>query len=178
MFRVTPGIAPETVFEALLIETPSTVSDALVPVTGCVNPKAASPVTVELEALPEELATRDRREPLASVITFAVTPRLSALIWLAAWARVCVPSVVMVCAVPLPLVMVKLPAGRSAAPDANSLDVQGEVGARLSPVTTCVPCGVPEAALAETRLEFDDETVAEARGPVMLFNCSTSLSRV
>ena len=76
------------------------------------------------------------REPVASVITLAVTPRLSLLISLATSDRVSVPSVVMVVEVPLPVVMVKLPAGRAVEALVNAPDVQESVVARLLTTTT------------------------------------------
>ena len=108
-----PGIALVTVFVALEMEMPSTVREAFTPVTAWVKPRPDEPdgVMEKLAVLPELLAIMASLEPVESVTTLAVTPRLSALIWLATPESVCVPSVVTVAEVPLPLVMVKLPAG-------------------------------------------------------------------
>ena len=104
---------PETAFvkvlEALEIANPSIVTEALAPVTVWVNPSPLE-LTEKFAALPEELAVMASREPLASVTTFAVSPRLLLLIWLATAERVWVPSVVMVAEEPAPFVIVKLPA--------------------------------------------------------------------
>ena len=59
------------------------------------KPVPALPMLKSL-ALPDAAAVMASREPVASVITRAVTPRLSPLIWLTTSASVCVPSVVMV----------------------------------------------------------------------------------
>ena len=79
---VRPGTKPVTVFDALEIEFPLTVSDALAPGSTSVNPNPVYPevVTVKSDALPEALLTSDSQEPLASVMTLALTPRLSPLI--------------------------------------------------------------------------------------------------
>jgi hypothetical protein len=117
---------------------PSTVSDALPPVAAWVNPNPVGSVEliVKFAAAPELLATRASLEPVASVITLAVTPKLSELIWLATWESVSVPSVVMVVGEPLPVVIVKLPAGIAVELLANVPDVHEAVVARL--VTTTV----------------------------------------
>ena len=91
---------------------------------------------MKFDAAPELLATRASREPVASVITLAVTPRLSELIWLATSESVSVPSVVIVVAVPLPGVIVKLPAGIAVELLANVPDVHEAVVARLLTTTT------------------------------------------
>jgi hypothetical protein len=131
-------MTPVIVFDALETLIPSTVSDALAPVAASVNPKSAGSVEliVKFAADPELLATRASLEPVASVITLAVTPSLSLLISLATSERVSVPSVVMVVGVPLPVVMVKLPAGSAVEALVNAADVQESVVAKLLTTTT------------------------------------------
>lgn len=73
--------------------------------------------------------------------------------------------------VPLPLVIVRLPAGTVADVEANSEETQEAAVARLFTWMTWLPCVLPAAAVAVTTLEFDDVTEDDARGPVMLFNC-------
>jgi hypothetical protein len=122
--------------DALEIAIPSTVTEALMPVTGCVKLSEPEEDTVKFEALPELLATIASREPVESVITFALTPRLSLLISLATSVSVCDPSVVMVVEEPPAVVMVKLPAGSAVDPLASALEDQESVLARLLTTTT------------------------------------------
>jgi hypothetical protein len=91
---------------------------------------------VKFAALPELLETTASREPVASVTTLAVTPRLSLLIVLTTSERVCVPSVVMVAVEPLPVVMVKLPDGNAVELLAYTPEVHDAVVARLLTTTT------------------------------------------
>lgn len=58
-FNVRPGITPVTVFEALVMAIPFTVSAALRPWFPCVNPKLPEDETVKAPALPEVLLTID-----------------------------------------------------------------------------------------------------------------------
>jgi hypothetical protein len=130
-------MAPLTVLVALEIEMPSTVSEALVPAAAWVNPKPDVPVvTAKFAVLPGELATIAKREPVASVTTRAVTPTLSVLIWAATCESVWVPSAVTVVDAPLPVVMVKLPAGNEVELLVNTPEVQEAVVARLFTTTT------------------------------------------
>ena len=76
------------------------------------------------------------RDPVASVTTLAVKPRLSPLIWVATSERDWVPSVVTVAVAPLPAVIVKLPAGNAVEPFAKTPDVHDAVVARLLTTTT------------------------------------------
>src|SRR5258708_30421362 len=77
---VTPPRTPLTVFVALLIPRPSTVRDAFaaVAVLVKVNP-VVSLVIFRSLVRPVPLLSKDRRAPLASVTTLAVTPRFCAL---------------------------------------------------------------------------------------------------
>src|ERR1035441_10127908 len=136
--RVMPGRAPVTVLEALAIWMPSTVRDALAPVTAEAKVRPPVPaVTVKLLAAPEVLLTIARRAPLASVITLAVTPRVSELIVPATSLRVLVPvPVEIVVVVPVGSVMVKLPAASAVVALATAPDAHEAVLARL--VTTTV----------------------------------------
>src|ERR1700693_789323 len=85
-FNVTPGIVPVTVLVVLEIGIPSTVSDALAPVTGFVKlTTPAEGVIVRSPGAPLVLLTIDNRAPVASVMTLAVTPILGVL--LIVWAR-------------------------------------------------------------------------------------------
>src|SRR5579871_2565696 len=72
---VTPLITLETLLEALLMGTPSTVSAAFAPVTALVKLR---PVVLLLTVIspdaPVVSLTRASRAPLASVITLARTP--------------------------------------------------------------------------------------------------------
>ena len=58
------------------------------------------------------------------------------MIWLTTSERDSVPSVVMVAVEPLPVVMVKLPAGNAVELSANTPEVQEAVVARLLTITT------------------------------------------
>ena len=78
---------------------------------------------------------------------------------------------------PLPLVMLKLPAGRKADPLANVAEVQEAVVARLLTTTTWFPAEAPEAADAETAFGLEELTVRADRAPVMLLRAWMSLSR-
>ena len=91
---------------------------------------------VKFAAEPEEFATTASREPDASVITLAVTPKSSELISLATSESVSEPSAVIVVAVPLPLVMVKLPADMAVELLAYVSDVHEAVVARLFTTTS------------------------------------------
>jgi hypothetical protein len=88
-----------------------------------------------------------------------------------------VPSVVIVVDVPLPVVIVKLPAGTRVEELANVAEVQEAVVARLVTTTSWFPAALPDAADPETTLEFEDVTAMADRGPAMLFKLCTSLSR-
>ena len=91
------------------------------------------------------------------------------------------PSVVIVvdmADVPLPVVIVKLPAGRSVALLAKVPDVHEAVAARSFTTTEWFPTVLPEAAEAETTFEFEELTVIAERGPVTLLRLWTSESRV
>src|SRR5271165_3230442 len=87
--RVTPLMALVTVLEVLLMGMPSTVSEALAPVTALVKLR---PVvlfeTVRSPGAPVVLLTRARREPLASLTTLAVTPEPRLLMEVARPSRV------------------------------------------------------------------------------------------
>src|SRR6516165_10882096 len=73
-FSVTPEIAPLTLFVELCMGTPSTVADAFCPAFA-VKDRLEGAFEIEIvPALPDVLLTRARREPVASVITLAVTP--------------------------------------------------------------------------------------------------------
>ena len=64
----------------------------MAPVTALAKVRPPVPaVTVKLLAAPEVLLTMARREPLASVMTLAETPRLSELMVLATSSSVLVP---------------------------------------------------------------------------------------
>src|ERR1700733_8146428 len=75
--KLTPLIAPVTVLLALVMGTPSTVSEALAPAADWVKPKLGSLIVNGV--VPSEL-TMDRFVPLASLPAVAVTPRFMALI--------------------------------------------------------------------------------------------------
>jgi hypothetical protein len=110
-FSVTPLIAPLTVFDVLLIGTPSTTSDALDPVTALVK---ASPVvlpeTVKSPGNPVVELTNANRDPFASLMTLACTPMLFVLMDSARLANVLlVESMVIVAVAPTPTCTLKLP---------------------------------------------------------------------
>ena len=99
-----------TVFDALEIETPSTVKLAFAPPCDVLNFSAVdvdvsvkADVIVRSPRLPDVPLTRLNREPFASVITFAVTPIPAWLIAAASPVSVLLfePTLI-VCAVPLP----------------------------------------------------------------------------
>jgi isocitrate dehydrogenase kinase/phosphatase len=72
---------------------------------------------------------------------------------------------------------VKLPAGITVEALANVPEVHEAVVARLLTTTSWFPAALPEAADAETMLEFDDVTVLADKGPTILFKFCMSLSR-
>ena len=88
------------------------------------------------------------------------------------------PSVVIVVAVPLPLVMVKLPAGTAVELPANVPDVHEAVVAVLFTMTSWFPAELPEAAEAVTTFELEEVAVIAESGPVILLKLCISLSRL
>ena len=135
--RVNPGTAPVTVFVALDMPIPFTVSDALLPVTACAKEKPV-PVeeTVKFPLLPEVLLVIARRAPEASLIILAVTPRPAALTAVSRSVSVFTPlPVVIVEAVPLPFVIVILSAGSAVVADATAVEENDAVLARLLTIT-------------------------------------------
>ena len=83
----------------------------------------------------------------------------------------------MVAGVPVPTVMVKLPAGNAEELWANTPEVHEAVVARLLTTTTWVPSALPAAAEAETMLELEEETVLAESDPARLPRSCMSLSR-
>src|SRR5258708_39154445 len=78
---VTPPKTPLTVFVALLIPRPSTVKDAFAAVAVLVKVNPVVSLTIFRSLVrPVPLLSKDRRAPLASVTTLAVTPRVCALV--------------------------------------------------------------------------------------------------
>ena len=74
-FSVTPLITPVTVFEVLLIGTPSTTSEALSPVTALLKLRlVVFAETLRSPAAPVVWLTSASRAPFASLITLALTP--------------------------------------------------------------------------------------------------------
>jgi len=179
-FSVTPEIAPVTVFDALVMAIPFTVSDALVPVAPAVKPKLPpEELTVKLPVLPLVLLTMASREPVASFTMLADTPRLALLIEFSRSVSVFTPlPVVMVVAVPPLGVMVIVSAGRSVLAVAATLEAYEAVLARLLTTTTLLPVVLPDTAEAVSTFEFEDVAVTLDNGPVMLFNACISLSRL
>src|SRR5271157_4064304 len=157
-FRVTPLMTPVTVLLVLLMGTPSTVSDALTPVAARVNMLADEVLgvgwMVKSLALPEALATRATRAPLASDTTLAVTPRLRPLMYCTRSLGVFTPlptaMVVVVCELPEPMVKSKLPGANGVLPFATESEYQAAVAARFCTTTTWLPAAVPAAAVADT----------------------------
>src|SRR5579872_1308064 len=146
-------MTPVTVLLALARLRPSRENAALAPFTVWLKVRPPPLATEKLAALPEVLLTMARRAPLASVMTLAETPRLSALMVLATSVRVLVPEPVeMVVWVPLAPVMTKLPAARGVVALATVSEAQEAVLARLVTVTTWLPAAVPEAAEPVTTL--------------------------
>ena len=136
-------------------------------------------VTVKFAALPDELATIASREPLASVTTFAVTPRPAVLIALARSLSVFTPLLptVMV-SEPLAVVIVNdSPEGSAVVLLATVVDDQLSVVARLPTITTLSPGVVPGAVVPVTMLEFDEVTLVADNGPEKLLKACMSLSR-
>jgi hypothetical protein len=122
------------------------------------------------------------RDPLASLTTVAVTPRLlpslpvAELIAEARSFNVLTPlPVVMVEDSPLALVRVKEVAGRAAVGLASRSEYQAPVVARLLTTTLCVPATVPLAAVALTALDNDDVTVRAESGPLSVLSACMSL---
>ena len=119
--------------------SPSTLIEASTPSTAWLKLRAppVAGVTLKFPNPPDVLLTMDSREPVSSVTTDAVKPRLSPLIVLATSARVLVPvPVETVVTVPVGPVTVRLPAARSVEALATVLDDQEAVLARL--LTTIV----------------------------------------
>src|SRR5437763_1705629 len=74
-FRVTPVIAPVTVFEVLLMGTPSIVNEALVPPTGALKTNDVSLLLIaNAPGVPVLWLNKARRAPPASLTTLAETP--------------------------------------------------------------------------------------------------------
>ena len=107
-FRVTPARAPLTVFDALVMGTPSTVREASLPVLARVKATLVSFETVKSLAAPEVEETSERRAPVESVTTLAVTPRPWLLMEAASSSRVLLVEsepTLMVTGLPLPTVI-------------------------------------------------------------------------
>ena len=176
---VTPAITPVTVFEALEMSMPFTVSEALAPVAPEVNPRLPpEEETVKLPALPLVSLTSASREPDASVTILAVTPAPALLIAFSRSVSVSTPlPVVMVVAVPLAGVMVMVSAGRSVVALATALEAKEAVVARLFTTTELSPVALPGAADAVRMPVFDEVAVKLVREPVRLLRDCISLSR-
>ena len=102
-----------TVLVALLMGTPSTVMEELAPVAARVKATELSLPMEKSAALPEAVDTRERRVPVASVTTFAVTPRglrIDGRGELVEGAVGCHPVPTLMVVVVPPTVMSKLPA--------------------------------------------------------------------
>ncbi len=170
-FNVTSGIAPVTVFDALLIVIPFTVSDALAPVAPAVNPKVPDDATEKAPALPDVLLTSASLDPLESVTMLAVTPAPAALIAAAKSERVFTPlPVVMVVAVPPLGVMVMVPAPKSVVEVATAFEAYDAVVARLLTCTTVVPVAAPAVTVAVATDGFEEVTALLLSDPTRLFS--------
>ena len=176
---VTPGMAPVTVLDALVMAIPLTVSEASTPVAPAVKPKLPpEEETEKLPALPLVLLTIARRDPVASVTMLAVTPRLSLLMAVLRSESVLTPlPAVMVVAVPPLGVMVMVSAGRAVVALATALEAYEAVLARLLMRTAKLPVVLPAAAEAVRTLEFEEVAVTLLSGPLRLLRACMSLSR-
>lgn len=177
---VNPGAAPVTVFDALEILIPFTVSEALLPVTADANENPVPlEVTVKLPPLPEVLLAIAILEPDASLMMLAVSPSPEPLIAVCRSASVFTPlPVVMVAAEPPLFVIVKLSTGNVVDALATVLEEKDAVLARLLTTTTLFPGTLPEAEVAVTTLAFEDVTDVAANGPVKLLSACISLPRL
>ncbi len=177
---VMPGIAPVTVFVALEMLIPFTVSEAFLPVTAVPKSKSVPvEVTVKFPVLPDVLLVIASRTPEASVTMLAVTPSPAPLTAVSRSVNVLTPlPVVIVAAVPLLLVIVKLSDGRAAVALATVVEVKEAVLARLFTTTVLFPATLPDAAVAVTTLLLEDATVLADNGPVRLLSACISLSRL
>ena len=144
------------------------------------NPKPVPvEVTVKLPPFPEVLLVIAIREPDASLMMLAVSPKPALLMAACRSASVLTPlPVVMVAAVPPLLVIVKLSVGSAVEVLATAVEAKEAVLARLLITTTLFPVALPEAAVAVTKLVFEEDTVVAASGPVKLFKACISLSRL
>ena len=132
-------------------------------------------------AAPEELEMIASLEPVVSLTTVAVKPRLSLLI-VAARSLSVSPlvfprPVAIVVVVPLAEVMVSDEVGKVAVGLDAISEYQDPVEARLLITTECTPAAVPVAAVAERSLLSEEVTVRAARGPVKVFRFSMSVAR-
>ena len=134
-------------------------------------------VIVILFALPELLLTIERREPLASLTTLAVTPRLWPLMALTSWLSVSPLEMLIGAAVPLPTCSEKLPAESPVLLVATGkVEYHEEVVARLLTSISFVPVVAPAAAEAVTTFVFEESAEIDANDPVRLFSELKSFS--
>lgn len=121
-------------------------------------------------------------EPVESVTTVAVTPRLSPLIVEARSFKLS-PAfplpMAMVTGAPVPAVRVMDDAGRVAVALVARSEYQAPVVAKLLTTTVWLPATVPAAAVAVTSAVLEDVAVRCDSGPVRLFNdCKSVVTAV
>jgi hypothetical protein len=131
-------------------------------------------------AVPELLAIIASLEPVESLTTVAVTPRLEPLMAVARSFRLSpvfpVP-VAMVAEAPALVVMVRDDVGRVAVELDSRSEYHDPVVATLLITTLCTPPAVPVAAVALRSVVLEEVTVRAARGPVSVFRFCISVAR-
>ena len=131
-------------------------------------------------AVPEELAMIASLEPVVSLTTVAVTPRLAPLMAVAKSFRLSPAApvpVAIVTVAPALVVNVTDDDARGAVGLDSRSEYQAPVLARLLITTVCTPATVPVAAVAVRSFGSDEATVRAANGPARVFSDCMSVSR-